>query len=58
LAGRFVLHWQQAGWRPAAGASKNPWTIAMFVRFVAGAETENAFWLDGVLWVASVLGEH
>jgi hypothetical protein len=30
----------------------------MFVRFVAGTETENAFWLDGVIRVAGVLSEH
>jgi hypothetical protein len=27
----------------------------MFVRFVAGTDTENAFWLDGVITVASDL---
>jgi ArsR family transcriptional regulator len=30
----------------------------MFVRFVVGTETENAFWLDGVIRVAGVLSEH
>jgi hypothetical protein len=30
----------------------------MFVRFVAGTETENAFWLDGAIKVAGVLSEH
>ena len=30
----------------------------MFVRFVAGTDTENAFWLDGVITVASDLRDY
>jgi hypothetical protein len=36
---------------------RNPRATEMFVRFVAGTDSDNAFWLDGVIRVASDLSE-
>ena len=55
-AAEFAARSHQAALRTnPRGRLRNSWTTAMFVRFVAGADTENAFRLEGIIMAASEL---